>query len=242
MGNQKGFSLVGVLVGLAMAGMLSMLLADMGVLMIKTNQTAQGNADILGYVNQLRTNLQTPGGATAMLIGQSLTGPVKMKDPVVAGSIIAEAGYKQQPNDVWQVQTVSFTNVQPGSSANLYRMTIEMNFLKDAKRIIGSAYSRRIIGDVYCFATGNVITSCTGGTDPVADAKIQCKALGYGWNDQGAFGSQCAFAKIDPPKQPEMDKPNDDNQGRHPDSRHYYHSHSRNEDADDDARGGCGSH
>jgi len=184
--NEKGQSLVGVVVAMGIMGILSLALCDLTVLMTKNNATAVANSDILAYVNQIRVNLQDPVRASTMLAGNKITSPVVIKDPVT-GTVLAQAGLKQ---NIWSVKRVSFENVLPGGAANLYRMTVVLVTEKVQSAVIGPAIARRVVGDVYCFVAAGVVTTCMG-SDPISSAKVQCQALGGKWTDAAAFGSQC---------------------------------------------------
>lgn len=164
--NQKGQSLIGVLVSMGIAGILMMLIADLNLMMVRNNTTAQANSDILGYVNTIRSNMQNQDLVTRMLQGNTTQGPVIIKDPMVAGSIMSQAGYKQQPNDAWQVSSVVFANVV-SAGTGVFRLTLVLNINKDQGRTIGGSSARRVIGDVYCTVVGTTITTCSL-TQPVA--------------------------------------------------------------------------
>jgi hypothetical protein len=192
-GNQRGMSLIGVVVAMGIMGILMMVLADMTVMMTKNNTTALANSDILAYVNQIRSNIQDPMRATTMLAGNQTTGAVVVNDPLVSGTILAQAGMKPNNAVAWSIKRVGFENVLPAGATGLYRLTLVLITEKTQGMVIGPTIARRVVGDVYCFVASNVITTCTGGTDPVAQAKVQCQALGGTWVDAAAFGSQCTL-------------------------------------------------
>lgn len=165
--GQSGFSLIGVLVGIALASMLAMLLADLNVVMVRNNLTAQANSDVLAYINSIRANLQSPDLATKMLEGNSLTGSVTVKDPLVTGTILAKAGYQQQAHDLWKVSNVTFENVVSTGTPNVSRLTLVIHIDKS----IGTSAARRVVGDVYCFVPSGKVATCSL-TAPVAPPVI----------------------------------------------------------------------
>lgn len=165
--NQKGQSLIGVMVAMGIMGILMMALCDITLMMIKSNTTALANSDILAYINQVRTNIQSPDNATSMLKGQPLTGEITVKDPIL-GTVMSAAGFKQQPNDAWKIQSVVFEGVLDAPIVNVKRMTLVVYIQKDPNRTIGGSSARRVVGDVYCLVATNIIVTCSLSA-PVAD-------------------------------------------------------------------------
>ena len=193
--NERGMGLMSVIIATGIMGILMMTLCDMMLLMTKNNTTAQANSDITGFVNQLRTNMQSPDRASQMLTGNSVEAgvPVVINDPMVSGQVLAQVGSKQSPNDAWKVKRISLENVVSNPNG-LSRVTLVMVFEKDSTRTMGLNLTRRVIGDAYCFVNSNVITGCVGGTDPVAAARVQCRAMGGNWVEAESFGRQCGLA------------------------------------------------
>lgn len=157
--NERGQSLIGMIVSIGIASILMMMVIDLNTIMTKTNTTAQANSDIVGYVQTLRSNLQSSDSATRMLQGNLVTGPVTLNDPLITGQVLGRAGYKQQPQDAWSVQTLTFDVVPAGSGVS--RLTLILNVAKDQTRVMGSAHTRKIVGDIYCALTGSTITTCS---------------------------------------------------------------------------------
>lgn len=165
--NQKGQSLIGVIISLGIASILMMIVADLNLVMVKTNTTAQANSDVVGYINTIRSNMQNPDLATKMLQGNDTSGSVTLHDPTDVTTNIGVAGYKQQPQDAWSVGSIAFLNVV-NVSPGWFRLTLVMMINRDQTRVIGSASARRIIGDVYCSVAGSTIMICNMTLPPVA--------------------------------------------------------------------------
>jgi type II secretory pathway pseudopilin PulG len=208
--NQKGFSLISVLIGIAIFGMLSMAMVDLSLLMIKNNITAQANSDILAYVNQLRVNLQDQDNSTKMLKGNDVTGQLIMVDPYKPTDVLAGAGHKQESKDAWQVKSV-FSETPVGTSIlNLYRLRIQSIMEKDKDRVLGPAIAKRLVADVYCTVIDNIIQSCNGGSDLLSGLKVGCEVSGGIWN---SILGKCEFKPVanpTPPPTPKDDNDKDD--------------------------------
>jgi hypothetical protein len=191
--NSKGQSLVGIMISLAIFSIMSVSIFQINANMVKSNMTFQANSDMQTYVNQLRGDVQYSTNATASVGGQDVTQPIQFKDPLT-GLVIAAPGYKQQPSNAWQVNSVSFSNVVSiPSQSNYYRATLSISFTVDNTRVYGSSGKTSIIGDVYCTIVSNIIQFCYGSTDLMTMAQSNCTALGGSWNANLAYGSQCVF-------------------------------------------------
>ena len=193
--NERGMGLIGVMVSMAIGGVLMLAVLDMNLMMVKINSTAMANSDVLAYLNQLRTNVQYAQNSTISLVGnQIVSATVTIKDPLAPTVTIAEAGYKQRAGDAWSVKAVRFENVIPvPAQLNLYRATLVVVIEMDRARVYGGSPKRKIIGDVFCLAPLGIIKSCYGGTDLVTIAETTCKSVGGVWDASKDFGSQCSY-------------------------------------------------
>lgn len=208
--NNKGFSMVSVMVAFGLMGLLMSALADMAVLMAKNNQTAKAESDMIAYTNMLRMNLMHSDKTTNMLKGNPMAGNIIVKDSFQPTKIIAQANHKEAANDAWLVKKISLENSQQVKDS-LYKMQIVMITEKDAKRTLGSKQTRRSLGDVYCFVKSGKIESCNGPQDPVSQAKASCLAQGSEWVDANSFGTQCKARNVASEK-------GDHNNDGHPDN------------------------
>lgn len=202
--DQKGQSLVGVIVASGILSILLLAMTNITVAMTKNNNEAMANSDILAYVNQIRVNILSPDRATTMLAGNHIdnTVPMIVNDPVVPNKILAQPGLTTKPNSVWNVKDVIFDQVILTNTPGLYRLTLSLVFQKDSTRIIGPSVVKRTVCDVYCFVSSGLVTTCTGGSDPTANAKLECLALGYVWTDANPFGTQCVRPQPTPVPSP----------------------------------------
>lgn len=166
MKNERGQTLLGVLIAVAISGILMMTVADINVIMVKNNATARADSDMLAYINTIRANIQNQTNATTMLAGNSISGLITLNDPLMPSQTLGNAGYKQQLNDAWQVQSVNLEN--PIQTGNIFRFTLTLIIQRDVTRIAGGSVSRRIVGDVYCQVRASKITSC-GVSSPSSD-------------------------------------------------------------------------
>lgn len=181
--DQAGQSLVGVLVAAAITSFLMLTSASIANYAFKSNTTATVNSDVVGYIDQLRNNLRDPVLASVALSSNNVKNSATIYDPLSPANVIAQAGYKQQPNYAWQVSQVNFDSVQAiPSRVGLYRITISITIKKDQKRTIGAQFSKRVIGDVYCMVNSNIITSCYGAVDTQTLSQQLCTSIGATWN------------------------------------------------------------
>lgn len=228
--NERGQSLISVMVAMGIAGLLAMLLADLNTVMVRNNLTAMANSDILAYVNQLRSNIQYTTNSTSALQGQSMAGLETVLKDAVTGAVIAGPNYQQRPSDAWRVKYLRFDNVvSVPSQVNLFRGTLTAVFTLDNTRVIGVSVRTKIIGDVFCTVIGGVIQTCYGSTDLITMAQSNCAALGGTWDTEKAFGSQCEIkvAANEPEPEPEPEK----HRWKwywHNGSFHFYGSHNGN--------------
>lgn len=193
MKNEKGFSLIEVMIAIGVSTILSLAFASTISYQYRSMTTVQALSDVTTFVGQVGGAIKDPTRSTNMLTKSTLTGTVKLLDPSGTGSVYVTTGTQQQPQDAWSVKTITFDKKTLTPTAGLYVITIGMDIQMNPKRTIGSPVIHRVIGDVYCLVTSNAITSCTGETDPTAQAMVQCQAMGGTWNVAAAFGTQCAY-------------------------------------------------
>lgn len=182
--NNKGFSLIEMIIVMGIGTVFMLAFTTVIVNQQKAINTANANSDMVSYINTIRTNLNTGVLATAALEGTRVDGEITIKDPINTVNVLSSAGYKQQPNDVWSVESVTYAAVYSvPAQAGLYRLTLQVILAKDSKRTIGYSKARKIIGDVYCILDGNnVIVNCLGTIDTATLAKQMCGSLSGTWD------------------------------------------------------------
>jgi hypothetical protein len=144
-----------------------------------------------------------------MLTGNALnTATPILQDPLIANTVLAQNDMKPNNAIAWKIKSIHFENPIT-SGSNLYRFTVVLITEKNQNITFGPNIGRRVVGDVYCFVQSGVITTCTGGVDPIAQAKQQCGALGGSWTDTNPYGTQCVFRQVAsiPPIQPIVPTP-----------------------------------
>lgn len=218
--NNKGQSLIGVLISMGVTVVAALAIATIIANQSRAINTANANSDIGAYVNNLRTNMSNATLASNALMGNDITNvnAVTIHDPLDSTKYIAVTGYKQSANDLWSVNTVSFTKVTSvPSQTGLYRLSIGIVLLKDKGRTIGDTKSVKNVTDVYCNVKNNFITDCLGTIDTVTLAQQVCVSLSGSWN---VNKGNCTL--------------NNGTSGTDSDSDHHYgEGHSANDGCDD---------
>lgn len=181
--HQAGQSLVGMIIAMGVVSFLMMALSNVITYAVKSNATVSANSEITSYIEQLRSNLRDPAMATSALLNANIKSQIAILDPLNASVTLAKAGYKQQPNNAWSVSSVLVDSiVAVPSQTGVYRLTIGMVFAKDGKRVIGPQSSHKVVTDVYCTLTGNLVTKCSGIADISTLSQQFCLNFAGTWN------------------------------------------------------------
>lgn len=196
--NSKGFTLIEGMLGLSLMAISTLAFISLSLMMVKSNTTAMATSDMVGYLNQVRGNLQNADQITAAMIGNRIAGTDHfIRDPLNPSVSLASTNFRQRAQSAWYVSSVNFDSVVPvPNQTNLYRITISLSILQDVR--ISASFKNRVIGDVYCLAPGGTISTCVN----MASLTLPVPA---------------------PPVSPPVDP--DDWAGRHSDNSHYEHIH-----------------
>lgn len=193
--NQKGMSLVGVLVAMAIMGGLSVAALKLMELLNKSNKNAIHNLDITSAVEEMRVLLANVDSCNESLKGYNVTSEAEFKIKNKAGDDKFYAGKQISPG-------VSITRLyiqRPSTLTDPYRGTLDVfviakkKFAEHGKE--KSASAKRVLKVIATVKAGVIDNCLSYETEAIeSSVKISCKSSG------GTFDSlngDCDYTKLE---------------------------------------------
>lgn len=161
--NNKGFSLVGVIVGLGVSMVLALVMAQ-----LMANQAAQlasvrTEMDVAEFIQELRAHLTTAQGTEALLKGNQINTNMRLYDPVVPGRVLLGIGSKPATGGTWTARNILMDQVTPvPNTLGVFRAVLRIVVDKGESAAVGGQIISRTVGTVHCRAANNEIIECFG--------------------------------------------------------------------------------
>jgi type II secretory pathway pseudopilin PulG len=173
--NDKGFTLIQMLIGIALLGVMSMASLSLFTGMMKQAKSSESTAEFSKMHDDISTIVRNSDLCTAALkgitVGQSAS-EVRFNLPGSNRSIEAGKGYGAN----WNLQSVSLSGVVPvaGAAPNMRQGLLTLNAFKQSD---ATATKRDEFYIYFTLDASNQIDSCLSSTDPEI-VKANCASLG----------------------------------------------------------------
>ena len=130
--DESGTSILTALVVLSAIMAVSYATLEAEVAVAKTHRNSVTVGEINTYFGRIRGIIETQWSCTASLAGLDFTGPIMLKDPVDAGTIIAQAG--TAVGTFGRVSQLEITNVKAvASRPGVLSADLIIDFAKDMR-------------------------------------------------------------------------------------------------------------
>jgi prepilin-type N-terminal cleavage/methylation domain-containing protein len=188
--NEKGFTLIEMMITMALLVVAMEVMADSVTLQNKTQTNSNSEMAITSLFDQVQGIAGAEWSCTAGLAGATSTGALTVKDPLNL-STVASVGTGS--GKFWSLTQVKLQNIQnvPGQPG-VQRGDLYLEAGKNMALNMGAPTLSRLIPDIY-FETNpdGTIARCYTTSDTIAAAQSACQLLGGTWNPAAAAGSQC---------------------------------------------------
>jgi hypothetical protein len=192
--SEDGFSILTVLMALALISILFCALADMITVTTKSQRNALIRAEFENLTATLRGALAGEDTCLAALGGNGALDALVVSDPVTPARKLAGPGLRHEAG--WTFTRVALEqSVDVPGHPELRRGQLRIEARKDPRITLGAPLISRTVGDVYYErgtqgASAGEIIRCF--TDPRAlAAENECIRLGGTWQGDKQAGAQC---------------------------------------------------
>lgn len=161
--DEKGFSLISVMVAMALMTMVMSAFADLTIMNNKAQKGLEIKTDFDEFSNNLQQIMTAESLCTTALQGDAYNSPLVIADPLVANKVLAQVG--DQHSIGWSMTSLMFQDLAavPGY-ANTWRATLYIEGAKNMKIALGGPAMARTVLSIFFTLNpdGTTINHCYG--------------------------------------------------------------------------------